>query len=128
VLSHIEKNRFCHLGCRVYRAVGEVSEAPVQAMVVIHFILKGLPRVDRVMNGWNPNPKDIINKAYIKIYRIIVFIAAVVFVGGEEEGSNGWRGRSTHSHTVDLVPVCITEGELVVAKDDRQDIKDCLAR
>jgi hypothetical protein len=80
------------------------------------------------MDGWNPNTKDIINKAYIKIYRIIVFIAAVVFVGGEEEGSNGWRGRGAHSHTVDLVSVRITEGEVVVAKDDRQGIEDCLAR
>jgi hypothetical protein len=46
------------------------------------------------MDGWDPNPKDIINKAYIKVDRIIVFIAAVVFVGGEEEGSSGgWRER-----------------------------------
>jgi hypothetical protein len=80
------------------------------------------------MDGWDPNPKDIIKKAYIKVDHIIVFIAAVVFVGDEEEGSNGWRGWGAHSHTIDLMPGRITEGEVVVAKDDRQGIEDCLAR
>jgi hypothetical protein len=70
------------------------------------------------MEGWNPNSENIINKAYVKVYRIIVFIAAVVFVGSEEEGSDGGRGRGAHSHTVDLVPIRITEGEVIVAKDD----------
>jgi hypothetical protein len=80
------------------------------------------------MEGWNPNSENIINKVYVKMYRIIMFSATVVFVGSEEEGRDGGRGWGAHSYTVDLVPICITKGEVIVAKDDRQGIKDCLAR
>jgi hypothetical protein len=68
-------------------------------MVVVHFVLKGLPRVDGVVDGWDPNPKDIINKTHIKVYCISVCTATVVFVGGEEIFSNGGGGRGAHMAT-----------------------------
>jgi hypothetical protein len=96
-------------------------------MVVVHFLLKRLPGVDGVVDGWDPNPKDIINKAHIEVYGMSVCITTVVFVGGEANSRNGGGGQGAHGHTVDLVPVGINEGEIVIVKDDRQGIGDCLA-